>query len=99
MRPVLVGATRQLPPPLDNEDAGITDIPRPFYFQLEALLKLILILVAVREPGAEKSESVLYRYDPRVRPPYLLDLALQMQQPSFDRYVLGLWYEDILLQI
>ena len=87
MSPVLARAQRQLAPPLHDEHTGVADFPHPLLArQKEAVLKLVLILVAVRETGAGGKEVVtsMSVLNPRVCLSYLLDLALQMQQPSND---------------
>ena len=88
MGPVLARAQRQLAPPLHDENTGVADIPRSLLArQKETVLKLVLILVTVSETGAGKEGNCYLSVcvlNPRVCLSHLLDLALQMQQPSND---------------
>ena len=54
--PVLVCVGGQLLPPLYDEDAGVADLAMPHVLQLEAAYTVILILLAVGEPGAIKTQ-------------------------------------------
>ena len=57
MGPVLLTSPRQLPPPLDNEDAGVAHVSAPVAGQLETLSEVRLILRTDSEPGTEKNVS------------------------------------------
>lgn len=50
--PVSVCALGQFFPALDQQDAGVADLPAALLVQLEALLELHLVFGTVREPGA-----------------------------------------------
>ena len=54
MGPVLRGVQRKLLEPLDEEDAGVADVPAPGLAQLEAPGEERLVLAAPREPRAAR---------------------------------------------
>ena len=99
--PVLVRVVGQVAPPLHDEHARVADVPAPRALRhLEAGGEGALILAAVCESGAASRMycvTLLMLTCNAACNIHLLDLALQMQQPSTDRNTLGLWYELIFI--
>ena len=90
MGPVFAGVLWQVPPPLDNENTGVTHLACPGLHQLETVGEINLILCTAGKSGTERLHvnivsdlRTLYLF-------YLLDFALQMQHPACDLYSLGL---------
>ena len=99
---------RQVPPPLHDEDARVAHVTVTRLRQLETICEIFFILDTAGKSGAERSRKfqfqhlfhfimcrkMIFRGSPST---YLLDFALQMQQPVWDRNIFGLWKAAILL--
>ena len=98
MSPVTHLVLRQLSPPLHQQNTGVANLAESFFLKSEALLKILLVSGAVGESGAENSRMIMQGWFV-CWISHLLDLALQIQQPSPERNIFGLWKLDILLTV
>ena len=88
--PVLGLGGWQLVPPLDNEDAGVTDIAPSLLLHLETALETRGVALTCCKAGAEeKREKINILYN-LILSANLLDFARQMQQPFWDLNIFGL---------